>query len=162
MSVKVIAEIGINHHGKISQAMTLIDQAHSAGCWGVKFQYRDIENFYGEATEIGDEILLSEIKRSHLDIDTLLELVTYAQAKSLRVGVSFFRKEDFVKLEGKLRPFDFFKVPSAECTNSELIQCLLDTGKHVMVSTGGHHYDEITKRNPISDAKYRINVTKYI
>ena len=40
----VIAEIGINHKGSIKIAKTLIKAAKDSGCWGVKFQYRDINN----------------------------------------------------------------------------------------------------------------------
>ena len=41
----VIAEIGLNHGGELGTARSLIKQASDAGCWGVKFQYRDISSF---------------------------------------------------------------------------------------------------------------------
>ena len=42
MSVKIIAEIGINHNGDLNIAKKLIDIASVAGCDFVKFQKRSI------------------------------------------------------------------------------------------------------------------------
>ena len=63
---KVIAEIGINFGGNISIAKDLILQASKSGCWGVKFQFRDSENFYYSDNEIGDAIVRNEILKNHL------------------------------------------------------------------------------------------------
>ena len=41
MSVKIIAEIGINHNGDINTCKYLIDAAALAGCDYVKFQKRN-------------------------------------------------------------------------------------------------------------------------
>ena len=42
MDTKLIAEIGINHKGSFKTAKKLIDIASDTDCWGVKFQYRNI------------------------------------------------------------------------------------------------------------------------
>ena len=42
----VIAEIGINHNGKISIAKQLIDVAVDAGADAVKFQKRNLQSLY--------------------------------------------------------------------------------------------------------------------
>ena len=41
MSIKIIAEIGINHNGDMDIAKKLIDVAALAGCDFVKFQKRN-------------------------------------------------------------------------------------------------------------------------
>ena len=46
MSVKIIAEIGINHNGDLETCKKLIDIANEAGCDAVKFQKRDIDLVY--------------------------------------------------------------------------------------------------------------------
>ena len=46
MNIKIIAEIGINHKGSYEIAKKLIDSALEAKCWGIKFQYRSLNNFY--------------------------------------------------------------------------------------------------------------------
>jgi N-acetylneuraminate synthase len=42
----IVAEIGINHNGKIDIALALIDVAVQAGCDAVKFQKRDVNVVY--------------------------------------------------------------------------------------------------------------------
>ena len=48
MSVKIIAEIGINHNGDMNLVKKLIDTAVDAGCDAVKFQKRNIEIVYSK------------------------------------------------------------------------------------------------------------------
>ncbi|MBT7623494.1 MAG: hypothetical protein HN595_03095, partial [Flavobacteriaceae bacterium] len=143
--INLIAEIGINHKGSFENAKYLIDQAAMSGCWAVKFQYREIDSFYKSYSEIGDEILFEEIKRTHLSIQELCDLALYAKSLGLKSGVSFFRCQDFDSIGNAINFFDFFKVPSAECTNHLLISKLIETGKKVMVSTGGHNLSDIKK-----------------
>ncbi len=45
-TTKIIAEIGINHKGSVEKAKNLILHATETNCWGVKFQFRNIETFY--------------------------------------------------------------------------------------------------------------------
>ena len=49
-----IAEIGINHHGDVNNALDLVKAASDAKCDGVKMQYRGLTY---AMDEIGDEIL---------------------------------------------------------------------------------------------------------
>ena len=48
MSVKIIAEIGINHNGDINIVKKLIDVANDAGCDAVKFQKRTVDKVYSK------------------------------------------------------------------------------------------------------------------
>ena len=141
--VRLIAELGINHKGKLDLAKELIIEAKDTNCWGIKFQYRNIETFYAAAQEIGDEILLDEIIKTNLSIEELIELSNFARKLGLKVGISFFRIDDFNDLSEYLNYFDFFKVPSAEAINFPLIELLLATKKIVMVSLGGHSFEQI-------------------
>ena len=140
---KLIAEIGINHHGDIKKAKTLIDQAYHSGCWGVKFQYRKVSNFYKSSNEIGDEILLQEIIRTSLTKSDIRVLANYSEKLGLKFGLSFFKLEDFIDYQSCLSFVDFLKVPSAECTNTALIEAFIQSKKPVMVSTGGHSLNDI-------------------
>ena len=128
--VRLIAELGINHKGKLDLAKELIIEAKDTNCWGIKFQYRNIETFYAAAQEIGDEILLDEIIKTNLSIEELIELSNFARKLGLKVGISFFRIDDFNDLSEYLNYFDFFKVPSAEAINFPLIELLLATKKN--------------------------------
>ena len=46
MSIKIIAEIGINHNGDMDICKELIDVAANSGANCVKFQKRDIDQVY--------------------------------------------------------------------------------------------------------------------
>ena len=66
---KIIAELGINHNGSFSKCKKMIDQSFNAGCWGVKFQYRNLNkklkvNSFN--SEIGLEIINKELKKNYL------------------------------------------------------------------------------------------------
>ena len=139
----VIAEIGCNHNGDLEEARSLVEKAASANCWGVKFQFRNVPTFYHSSNEIGDEILSAEITRTDLATKDLTLLADLARSLGMKAGISFFRVEDYEVFGLACNSFDFFKVPSAECTNYELIKRLLETKKQVMVSTGGHSVTKI-------------------
>ena len=145
-SVITVAEIGINHDGKLLVAKQLIQDAKWSGATAVKFQYRNLENIYlGELKEIGDEIVESEIKRNFLAPKTILELSSFAKSLDLLVGISFFTVEDLDDFGSDLDLFDFFKIPSAEMMNFDLIDDLLRYGVEVLVSTGAHNEVQISK-----------------
>ena len=52
-------------------AKELIDISSENNCWAIKFQYRNIGKFYKSSNEIGDEMILDEIKRSYLSLAKL-------------------------------------------------------------------------------------------
>ena len=84
----VIAEIGLNHGGDLEIAQLLIKQAKDAGCWGVKFQFRDIESFYQEKDEVGDVIIYDEIKRNFITVEDLFKLSKLCQELKIKFGMS--------------------------------------------------------------------------
>lgn len=142
----IIAEIGINHNGSSSSARILIESAYQAGVNGVKFQYRNLDSAYAStAREIGDEILQTEIKRCYLKPEVLVELCLFAQSKRMTCGISFFNHNDMNDFGESISQFDFFKVPSAELMNEDLIATLLCTGKLIYLSTGCHEEVEVEK-----------------
>lgn len=141
----IIAEIGLNHGGDLDVAKALIKQAKDSGCWGVKFQYRDIKSFYKKTDEVGDAIIYDEIKRNFISIDGLVTLSQFCKELSINFGVSLFRLDDLVRLTKVIGHIDFFKIPSAECLNINLLTEIQKTNKKVFVSTGAHSTDEIIK-----------------
>ena len=139
----VIAEIGLNHGGDLTSVKRLIKQAKDAGCWGVKFQYRDIGSFYHKKDEVGDAIIYDEIKRNFISISNLVALSKLCKKLCINFGISIFRVEDFDHLKPILAHIDFLKIPSAECLNTHLIIQLCKTNKKVFVSTGGHKTEKV-------------------
>jgi sialic acid synthase SpsE len=141
--MKIIAELGINHRGSSQVAEQLIDVAASAGAWGVKFQYRGQAGFYQAVSEIGDEILSKEIDESYIPPEDILALAQYIKTKGMAAGISFFKFEDAGDFGDQLNTFDFFKVPSAELMNSDLVSSMASLGKPLILSTGGHTEEDI-------------------
>ena len=149
----VIAEIGINFGGNIDVAKDLILQASRAGCWGVKFQFRNIETFYFVDNEIGDAMVRSEIQKNNLTFNQISILQKHANSLGLEFGMSFFREEDLGFYLSHISDPDFYKVPSAECMNAILVDALLQRNKTVLISTGGHRVEEVI--NQYSNDKYK-------
>ena len=149
--VKVIAEIGINHKSSERVAEKLIDAAHSSGCWAVKFQYRSFEGFYSSTKEIGDELISEQLSKTYLDINQIQKLTTYAKNKDLKVGISFFTIKDFNEIVNSKISFDFYKIPSAEFSNSELVLKVKSTKKQLILSTGGHSLRDIERQLNLYD-----------
>lgn len=135
--ISLIAEIGINHEGKFDTALELIKAASEAGVSGVKFQYRNLENAYSvKSREIGDEILFKEITRNYLSPVEIISLVDLAHALKIEAGISFFEESDISDFGESISKFDFFKAPSVELTNINLINQMLKFCKPVYVSLG--------------------------
>jgi len=144
MPRSVIAEIGINHDGDALKARLLIEAASKSGCQGIKFQYRNLRNsYFAKGTEIGDEIIQSEIERAYLSPEQILDLTAYARDFGLKAGISFFTVEDINDYSNAFESFDFFKIPSAELMNVELINSLLSSEKMVYISVGMHSENQI-------------------
>ena len=67
--VFVIAEIGNNHNGSLSQAIKMIDAAIDAGADCVKFQMRNMKSVYRKKSlsksgeDLGTEYILDLLKR---------------------------------------------------------------------------------------------------
>jgi sialic acid synthase SpsE/sugar phosphate isomerase/epimerase len=143
--IKIIAEIGINHDGLFDKAADLVIAAASAGAHAVKFQYRNLDNAYssGSSREIGDEILLREIRKAYLPPEQLLALACMSRERGLEAGVSFFDVQDMEDFGAAIAEFDFFKIPSAELTNTPLIDALMAMDRHLYISTGCHTEAEI-------------------
>jgi sialic acid synthase SpsE/endonuclease IV len=140
----LIAEIGINHHGKIDVAKKLILEAKNTSCDAVKFQYRG-KNFYKQIREIGDEILDFELNRTFLTINQIKELKKYAESLNMKFGISVFRYEDCHELEESNLSFDFWKIPSAEACNEILVKYLISKNYELYLSTGGADLEDLDR-----------------
>ncbi|MCK7614288.1 N-acetylneuraminate synthase family protein [Roseibium sediminicola] len=163
--MKIIAELGINHRGSSDVAEQLIDIAAEAGAWAAKFQYRAKEGFYQATTEIGDEILSREIDDCYIAPETVLQLAGRIRDKGMAAGISFFKFEDAADFGDRIQDFDFFKVPSAELLNEELIFAMAGLGKPLILSTGGHGEDDIFRAleatSSIPDITYLHCISNY-
>ena len=100
--ISIIAEIGINHNGSTDEARQLIEASSNAGVDGIKFQYRNIKNLYSSSNEIGDEMLLSELNRTHIKAEDIVELSRYARSLNLKWGLVLCRRYGSFKLNEEI------------------------------------------------------------
>ncbi len=142
---KVIAEIGINHQGSLSKALDLIKDAKLADCWGVKFQFRPESDFFSDTDEMGSTLIKSELKKSNLQMSWITELVDLSKELELKIGMSFFRKQDLDLFFEQNFEINFIKIPSAEFRNIELIHACKKYNLPIMISYGGGNEVEIIK-----------------
>lgn len=144
----VIAEIGVNHEGKLDLAKRLIDEAVQGGADCVKFQtykasklasknspsYWDLKS---EPTTSQHELFSRYDKFGDAEYRALSE---YAKAKGVDFASTPFDL-DAVAMLAPLMPF--FKVASADLTNVPLLEACAAHGKPLLLSTGAAHLSEI-------------------
>lgn len=136
--IVIIAEIGVNHEGSLESAMNLISLAHQSGADAVKFQSYTPEKFISS----DDRERMERVKRFHLSEAEHLKLISHANT----VGISFFSTavtEDWI-------PFlslntEVLKIASGDITFEPTIRLAAETGKIVILSTGGANIKEIRK-----------------
>jgi len=146
----IIAEIGINHNGKISLAKKLIDVASKIGANAVKFQKRDLDSIYRKEIldnpnldSQGTEILIGVLKEVEFKEKEYKEIIEYCKEKKITflctpwdsVSVDFLEK---LNVAG-------YKIASADMTNIPLIKHISNTKKPMIISTGMSTLEEIEK-----------------
>lgn len=146
----ILAEIGINHNGKIEFAKKLIDAAAKIGVDGVKLQKRNIELMYTKdfltkpyvkdgsfGETYGDHKLFLEFSD-----EQLFDLKHYTESKSLDFIVSGFDIEGFDFINYDLDVL-FHKLPSPLVNHTPLLSHISKYNKPVVLSTGMHTFDEV-------------------
>ena len=144
----IIAEIGVNHEGSLTQAKKLIELAHQGGADAAKFQSYKADTLAS--------------KQSPAYWDTSKEPTT--SQHQLFQKYDSFEPEDYVALahhcqqvgiEFLSTPFDdaaiefldplvpFFKIASADLTNLPFLRKIAQKGKPVVLSTGAATLAEI-------------------
>ena len=129
--VKIIAEIGPNHNGKLSLAKKLILSAKNSGADYVKFQTFITEDVITVNSKKADyQIKNTKSKESQFDMLKKLQL-SFNQFKILKnfcdkkkikfLSTAFDLKS--LKFINSLNP-DFLKIPSGEINNLPLIKAI--------------------------------------
>ena len=144
----IVSEIGINHNGDFAIAKALIDAANNAGVHAVKFQKRSPELCVPpEQRDQMRETLWGYI--SYLDYrhkvefgeQEYREISEYCQSIDLTWFVSVW-DEPSVEFIERFDPV-CYKVPSAAVTDHSLLNCVRETGKPIILSTGMSTLEQI-------------------
>ncbi len=144
----IIAEIGVNHGGSLELAKKLIELAKEGGADAAKFQTYKAETLASKHSpaywDLTKEPTTSQFKLFQ-KYDSFGPDDYQALAKHCdEVGIDFVSTpfdKGAVELLEPLMPF--FKVASADLTNTPLLRQVAATGKPVVLSTGASTAEEV-------------------
>ncbi len=135
----IIAEIGINHGGKLEVAKQMVNAAYKAGCEMIKHQTHFVED---EMTLEAKKIFPPNANKSIWDVmeecslsrDEEIKLKKYTEEKGMiYISTPFSRDAaDFLNDIGVAA----FKIGSGECNHRPLIKHISKFNKPIIMSTG--------------------------
>lgn len=146
----IIAEAGVNHNGKIENAIKLIDAAAEAGADAVKFQTFKTQNIvcrnakkaeYQKQTTDADENQYMMLRKLELTEQMHEQLLQHCKEKEILFLSTPFDLDsiDYLDRLG----ISIMKVPSGEITNYPYLKKIAETGKKVIMSTGMCTIEEV-------------------
>lgn len=150
-STYIIAEIGVNHNGSISQAKELIDKAVEMNVDAVKFQLfdpnllatPDVPMADYQSENLGKEGSQLEMLQSlALTQEQHRELYQYCKEKKINYLCSPFDTDSAIFLAEELEQQEV-KIGSGELTNAPMLYELAKRGCHLIISTGMSHISEL-------------------
>lgn len=147
----VIAEIGHNHQGDVAKAKELFDRAKECGASAVKLQKRDNETLftreaynrpYENENSFGPTYGLHR-QALELGKEELTELREYAA----KLGIDYFATPFDIPSADLLEELGmaFYKIASADLTNTPLLRHVARFGKPMIVSTGGATLEDVDR-----------------
>jgi N-acetylneuraminate synthase len=149
MSIKIIAEIGINHNGNVDLAKKIIAISASSGCDYVKFQKRtpdlcvpNDQKIKLRSTPWGEMTYLNYKKKVEFEEDEYQEIDSFC--KKLKINW-FASAWDLNSLEFLRKYSNIVKIPSALITNNDLIIAARKKFDFLLISTGMSTEEEIEK-----------------
>ena len=144
----VIAEIGVNHEGSLDTAKRLIELAREGGAHAAKFQSYKANTLASKQSpaywDTTKEATLSQHelfqKYDNFGAAEYVELANHAK----KVGIDFVSTPFDDEAVDYLAPLvSFYKIASADITNTPLLRRVARTGKPVVLSTGASTLDEV-------------------
>lgn len=148
-AVYLIAEIGINHNGSVSNALQLIEEAKKSGFNAVKFQKRTVDVVYS-SSELGQP-RESVFGNTNGDLKRALEFnkTAYLEFDAIckRLKIDWFASPWDVGSVDFLEDLDVvaYKIASACNADKALLRQINKTGKPVFLSTGMSTLETIEK-----------------
>jgi N,N'-diacetyllegionaminate synthase len=145
--VFVVAEIGINHNGSVSQAEKLIDAAAQSGADAVKFQSFHADRLlvpsrdrYAQQMD-GVESAYQMLHRCELSFEDQEKLKNHADERGVLFLSTPFDEESVDFLDSLGVPV--FKIASSDITHVPLLRHIASKGKPILLSTGMSFLSEV-------------------
>lgn len=144
----IVAEIGLNHNGKLELAKKMIRAAKEAGADAVKFQKRDLKSLYKKDVyenpnkdSQSTSYLFDVFRKFELSKKEFIEIKKYCD----HLGIIFFCTPFDIKSAEFLSQIDVpvYKISSSDLTNIQLIDYISKKEKPMILSTGMSQISEI-------------------
>ena len=151
--VRIIAEAGVNHNGKLNNAFKLIDVASKSGADIVKFQLFKAEELVTKKAKMAKyqikNLNFNNNKKSQFDMLKKLEINNVKQKKLMDYCKT--KKIQFMSTAFDIKSADYlnnigvkiFKIPSGDITNYLLLKKIASFNKEIFLSTGMASLSEI-------------------
>lgn len=152
MTIKIIAEVGVNHNGSIKTAKKYIDICKSIGVDFVKFQIANPDLVVTKNAPKADyqklnsqvkETQLKMLKEIHLSMEDYKELYFYSKRKKVKIVFSAFDNLSY-KFLMNLKP-NFIKIASGEIDNFFDLRNLKNYRGKLFISTGMSKINDINE-----------------
>ena len=159
----LIAEIGINHNGSVSEAKKLIKIAKKHDFDAVKFQKRDLNICIPEdqknilrQTPWGHITYLEYKQKIELSLSQYKQLNDYSK----KIGIEMFKSCWDINSLKQMKKFNFSynKIASAMITNIDLLKSVAKEKKKTFISTGMCSMSDIEKAVAI----FKSNKCKFV
>jgi N,N'-diacetyllegionaminate synthase len=146
----VIAEIGVNHDGKVDRAIQLVRAAAGCGADAVKVQVFRADRLLHASSALAeyqkasilDESPRDMLRRYELDEPDLRLIVEEARRLGMMPLATPFSLEDVELIRSVGLPA--IKIASPDVVNWPLLECSARAGVPLLVSTGAANLNEIT------------------
>lgn len=144
MTVKIIAEAGVNHNGDIKLAYELVDAACASGADIVKFQTFSAENLvtanakkaaYQAQNTKSDASQLEMLKQLELSFSDFKKLAHYCDKRNIGFLSTAFDAKSLNFLLTDIGQ-KLVKIPSGELTNAPALLDHAKSGADIILSTG--------------------------
>ena len=148
--VFIVAEAGINHNGKLENAIKLVDAASNAGADAVKFQTFIAEACisknapkaeYQNRNLESNESQLEMAKKLELNYESFKKIKEYCGQKNIEFLSTAFDIESLIMLMNLGQRI--IKIPSGDITNLPFLKMIGSLRKEVIMSTGMCRLDEV-------------------
>ena len=150
MKTIIIAEVGVNHNGKVDLAEQLIRAAAKAGADIVKFQTFSASDLVLKSTSKANyQLKNSDEKESQFKMLEKLELneeehhqlIKHCKKRNIKFLSTGFDLKSLEFLSSLNLPF--YKIPSGEITNLPYLRFVAKTNKPIIMSTGMSYLSEV-------------------
>ncbi len=148
--IYIIAEIGVNHNGRLSLAKELIDECKKAGADAVKFQTYSSDSICAKDTNQAPyqkdtqscQSQYDMLRKYELTYDDFIKLNQYSATKKIDFITTITDINDIFFITKVLKT-KFIKLGSSDLTNIQLLLHLGQTNKKILLSAGMSNINHI-------------------